>query len=356
MKPLQEEFEKQLQIKLEVDGSLRIGAEVVITPAAILLLDPTAYDAEYARWQDEWLESRSQRLAQILALTPDNEARYQDLMRGLSKRRLAAFVGAGMSMASGMKSWPGFLRDLRLDTGGSCRATALNRLLSGRYMDYEAAADLLYDHMEAALFQDRMRTRFQVSPDRIEGPVRLLPYLFQRWVFTTNYDNILEEVYSEAGLGFEQEQIFRGNQLLEDFQQHYDDTKPLLVKLHGDARYPSQRVFRRIEYEAAYAPDSYVRSELSRAAEQRMLLFIGCSLGADRTLGVLHETALANRGQPKHYAFLPLASTPRQRTQKENFLAARGIYPIWYDAPTPADHDDAIEALLVGMLRELKKL
>lgn len=147
-----------------------------------------------------------------------------------------------------------------------------------------------------------------------------------------------------------------GNQQLENAQQYYDDTKPALLKMHGDERYPSQRVFLGKEYKKAYAIRSYLRRELSRVAGGKSLLFMGCSLAQDRTMQVLQKTARADSGQPEHFAFLPLPTDTDWLRERESFLTDHGIYPIWYDAPTPADHDDAIEALLVGLLRELKKL
>lgn len=351
MKRLKREFEEQVRAELDADGNVRIG-EVPMSPLDILQRDEDAYTAEYQRWLTDWLAVRDQRRASILDLVPDNRARFDNLLHALRRQQVAAFVGAGMSIASGLKSWPAFLRELRED--GSCPAPDLEALLTGPTANYEAAADLVYEHMDARLFRDRMRTRFQVSPDRMAGSVRLLPYLFQRWVFTTNYDHILEEVYADEGQLFAF--VLHGNQQLENARQHYDDTKPALLKLHGDERYPSQRVFRSVEYDQAYGPTSYLRRELGKAAGQRSLLFLGCSLSADRTMHVLHEAAQTDDGQPDHYAFLPLPATDAERRDRDNFLAARGIYPIWYDAPNPADHDESVEALLVGLLRELGKL
>lgn len=352
MNRLKREFEEQLRAELAADGDVRIGG-VKLTPLAILDPNSETYDAEYLRWRDEeWLPGRFERQKAILGLVTDNRARFQNLADALQRQRADVFVGAGMSIASKLKSWPNFLRDLRAD--GTCPPADLEALLSGPTTDYEAAADLVYRHMDARLFRDRMRTRFQVPFEQIAGPVRLLPFLFQRRVFTTNYDNILEDVYADEGQSFGL--IVHGNQQLEDIRRHLDETRPALLKLHGDELYRSQRVFLTSEYEQVYAPGSYLRQELSKAAAERNLLFLGCSLSADRTMQVLHEAAQADQSQPDHYAFMAMPNDSDVWRKRENALAAHGIYPIWYDAPTPEDHDDAIEALLVGLLREMKKL
>ena len=114
-------------------------------------------------------------------------------------------------------------------------------------------------------------------------------------------------------------------------------------------------MFTREEYDRAYADDSFLRRELGRAVSGTdSLLFLGCSLSSDRTMAVLRAVAQVDQGEAEHYAFLPYDAATH--ATRENFLAGHGIYPIWYDAPTPADHDEAIEALLVGLLRESKKL
>ena len=351
MKRLIREFEEQVRAELAADGDVQIGG-VKMSPLAILDPGSETYDAEYLRWRDEeWLPSRFERLERILDLVPDNRSRYADLKKALTRGVLVPFVGAGMSLASGLKSWGRLLHDLR--TSGTCTEAELDALLTSSPPNYEGAAELVYQSMAHNLFLNRMSTRFQVPLANIAGPVRLLPHLFAERVFTTNFDHILEEIYLDEGLPFEF--VLRGNQFLDRARQRYNRKRPSLLKLHGDELEPGQRVFRPEEYERAYAPTSFLRRELGKAVDGTdSLLFLGCSLAADRTLTILHEAAQADAGEPEHYAFLPYY--PDEHRARENFLADHGIYPIWYDAPTPADHDDAIEALLVGLLRELKKL
>ncbi|TVT37861.1 SIR2 family protein [Hymenobacter setariae] len=351
MKRLIREFEEQVRADLTADGDVQIGG-VKMSPLAILDPGSETYDAEYLRWRDEeWLPSRFERRDSILALVPDNRARFTDLSNALKRQVVLPFVGAGMSLSSGMKTWGRFLHDLR--EAGSCPEADLHALLTGSTPNYEAAADLVHSSMSRKLFLNRMNTRFQVAAEQVAGPVRLLPHLFAQRVFTTNFDHVLEHVYTEEGMPFEF--VLRGNQYLERAAQTYDRTRPSLLKLHGDEQAPSQRVFTREEYDRAYADESFLRRELGRAVSGTdSLLFLGCSLTSDRTMAVLRAVAQADAGEPEHYAFLPYDANTHQ--VRENFLADHGIYPIWYDAPTPADHDEAIEALLVGLLREQRKL
>ncbi|WP_370722181.1 SIR2 family NAD-dependent protein deacylase [Fibrella aquatica] len=332
------------------DDNIRIG-EVDMNALGILQRDEKAYEAEYQRWFNEWLNLRMKRLDNVMGLVPDNRARFTDLGNALERGVVLPFVGAGMSIASGMKSWKTFLYELR--TAGTCTEAELDAFLDANPPDYEAAADLVYNSMTRQLFLNRMNTRFKLMSSDICGPVCLLPKLFNERVFTTNFDHILEEVYALEGLSFDF--VLRGNEQLDRARQAYNHKSPSLLKLHGDELASRDRVFTREEYDRAYSPSSILRRELGHAVDgTNSLLFLGCSLDADRTMHVLHEVAQRDDGTPEHYAFLPYDANKHR--ERENFLAERGIYPIWYNAPDPTDHDESIEALLVGLLRKMNKL
>lgn len=350
MKRLISEFEDQVRMDWIDDDNIRIG-ETPMNTLRILLNDEEAYEAEYQRWLAAWLDVRDKRFESILALVPDNQARFTDLENALERGIVLPFVGAGMSIRSGMKSWGKFLHELR--TAGTCTEAELDALLKATPPDYEGAADLVYHSMTPNLFRNRMSTRFKVPPAVIAGPVFLLPKLFSERVFTTNFDHILEEVYKAEGQSFEP--VLRGYLNIARARPGYNRNSPSLLKLHGDDRVARQRVFTKGEYDEAYGPASLLRRELGRAVDgTNSLLFLGCSLTADRTMQVLHESLKDDDGAPDHYAFL--SYYPDEHRERENFLAERGIYPIWYNAPESTDHDESIEALLVGLLRKMNKL
>ena len=75
------------------------------------------------------------------------------------------------------------------------------------------------------------------------------------------------------------------------------------------------------------------------------MLFLGCSLGRDRTVGLIEEVSRTDAHMPNHYAFLQKPTSESDLIDREDFLTERGIFPIWYDLP----HDDAIMALLDGL-------
>lgn len=349
MNRLRAEFEAQLQAEIDGEGNVVLG-ETRMSPLAILNLDETAYQNEYQRWlNDEWLPRRQARLRDILAADPHNAERLNDLADAHRRQQVVPFVGAGMSRSAGLPGWGEFLQLLLHDS--ACNPRTFRACL--RRGAYETAADLLRDGMPLALFNEQLAHRFRLTPEAIRGPVRLLPALFPGLVLTTNFDRVLEEVYADEG--HPPGSVLYGADLSR-YRRHRDPDLTTLLKLHGDCEHPTGRVFTTAEYEAAYAPGSAVLVELGLVVASHNLLFLGASLGTDRTVDLLRRAAATDPHQPPHYAFQPLPATARQRRDREHFLIDRGIYPIWFPlppAPTSADFDDALEALLVELLRRV---
>jgi hypothetical protein len=91
--------------------------------------------------------------------------------------------------------------------------------------------------------------------------------------------------------------------------------------------------------------NSIVREELTLLYRLNNILFVGCSLGADRTVRLIGEIAAADANMPKHFCFLLAPPDNTTRIERENFLTEHGIYPIWYGSP----HDESLMALFDGL-------
>ncbi len=126
----------------------------------------------------------------------------------------------------------------------------------------------------------------------------------------------------------------------------------VLLKFHGDCRSRDGRVLGKTEYEKAYCNGSPIKEELTTIYRNHSILCLGCSLGPDRTVGLLAEVAKIDPGMPKHYAFLQHPNDADALRDREHFLTERDVFPIWY----PDDHDESIQALFVGMMQYLGRL
>ena len=244
-----------------------------------------------------------------------------------------------MSVPSGLPTWVDFLMRVRDFT--QCSMAELQRLINSS--SFEEAADLLASGTNPRLLAERIEHDLRISnPDVINGPICLLPSLFPNLVITTNLDRVLEHLYQSCNMPFG---IVLWGKQFADYRRLKDPGGRFLLKLHGDCQDQEGRVLLSHEYEAAYAPNSPSREELTLLYRQYSLLFLGCSLGSDRTVRLLEDVAAADSSMPRHYALLAKPEDENDENSREQFLTERGIFPIWYDL----SHEDAIMALLDGL-------
>lgn len=318
-------FEEQVRFRLE-DGS-EISVRVFIGGTEILPLtalqgDDKAYEEEYRAWLDErWRPQQSQRRADILALF-GNAKRYNDLHAAVRRRQVVPFVGSGMSVPSGLPTWSGLLR--RASEYSHCEPDDLEHFVASS--QFEEAADLIASKTNARLFNERIEHDLRVEDkSAITGAVCLLPSLFPGLVITSNLDDVIEEVYLLAERPFRH--VLAGDELSK-YRSLLSSESSLLVKLHGDRSRREGRVLLSREYELTYGVDSSIREAIELLYKTNHLLFLGCSLGPDRTVRLIHEVASVDSNMPKHYCFMRMPEKDVERIERENFLTEHGIYPI----------------------------
>ena len=141
---------------------------------------------------------------------------------------------------------------------------------------------------------------------------------------------------------------------IEQYRRLVTSDKRVLLKIHGDCRQSESRVLGVDEYEAAYAASAPTREALALLCRSHVLLWMGCSLGVDRTVALMKEVVSDDTSAPRHYAFLRLPKDESERIDRERSLAECKIFPIWYD--DLEDDDISIMSLLVGLLDKSGKL
>lgn len=339
-------FDSQLEIELDADGNAAI-AEAIFSAAEILQSDRTAYNDAYNAWlNEEYIPGQLMKLEAILSLHGNRE-RFSDLCRSIENCQVVPLVGSGMSVPSGLPTWSEFLRKIR-PYSMTVSAADLDQLLANG--KFEEAADCLASTITPRLFSERIDHGLRVqSVDKITGAVRFLPDIFKSVVLTTNLDNVLEKLYELNGQAFAH--VLYGADIGK-YRTVKGTKGSCLLKLHGDHHEVQGRVLRTAEYDAAYASGGIVCQELTLLYQTNSLLCLGASLYSDRTVSLIASVAARDDNMPKHYAFLSLPPDDGVRLAREAFLAERDIFPIWYNG----SHDEDICALLVGILRFLKRL
>ena len=334
-------FEEQLRFRLPDgtdEGSVSIGS-AVFSPVEILKEFKITYDQEFNNWLNEVWKPAQHELRQEILSYSGNAGRYFDLKGAIGREQVVPLVGSGMSAPSKLPTWAAFLK--KVGEFAQCDLSELELLI--RSSAFEKAADLLSTSMNRRLFAERVEQDLRiVNPDVINGPVCLLPGLFPKLVITTNLDNVLETLYRLCNLPFGHTLSGTG---LAEYRRLKDARERFLLKLHGDCLNQNGRVLLSSEYDEAYALNSPPQQELTLLYRQYSLLFLGCSLGPDRTVSLIQQVASDDENIPKHYAFLETPYNDEARLAREDVLTQGGIYPIWYDSP----HNEAIMALLDGL-------
>lgn len=263
---------------------------------------------------------------------------------------LSPFVGAGLSCPFGYKLWGGVLAELaEYIPTETDRKTALEQIHNSQYE--EAAQTILdaypfmLDQLPGIVSPDILRTCSEEA--KRNSAVWVLPLLFQKGlVMTTNFDRVLEHVY----LIQRNESIPTVTPMNQDRLDQLCQNQALsLFKLHGDigseAVSIDDLVFTGAQYDKHYAANSPLVAALARWFSNRRLLFLGCSLNADRTMQVLQQVSRSQNGI-RHYAILGCKEA--EITKRSQELATLGILPIFYD---DSNHD-ALRVILERLLEE----
>ena len=261
-----------------------------------------------------------------------NDQAFSELKKAVTSGFVIPFVGAGMSVSANLPSWTEYIlrlcRDANLDPG------AMKQRLTTTG-DYEGAIQDILAVIGFAQFERDFHRDFAVQ-DAIEGPVTLLPKLFNRCAITTNFDRVLEKVYEQEGSAFVDTVTGRGH--ANAFYRAIPSGERYLLKLHGKVGNAAERVLLKAEYEAAYGQEDDIHFDfplpklLKRLYLSYSFLFLGCSLATDRTLLTFMKVAQELGGDqlPHHYAVFECPADPKARQVIDQRLAACHITPIWY--------------------------
>lgn len=346
MKFLLDQFRTRTTALVDLDGNIVIEGSYFDPGDVLGRLDPTAFDAAYEDWKNyTWLPEVLRRAEDVLDRF-NNRERFFDLVDAIRKDAVVPFVGSGMSNPTGFPLWGAFLKLL-------CGLSHLPEeelesiLQTG---DFEQAASAIQAKMTKRLFDEQIEHTFRIREiSQIRGAVRYLPHIFKKDAITLNYDNILELVFQDNEVTFNQ--VLAGGDI-PNFRRLSTNGERCLIKFHGDRARPETRVLTAEEYERVYVKDERVRESLIELFRNSRLLFLGCSLTIDRTMNVFKEIADRDPDTPRHIAFLKY-SDDGTRVARENFLTERSIFPIWYECDSDNCHDEKIEALLVKIMNEL---
>jgi hypothetical protein len=273
--------------------------------------------------------------------------------QGRTSPGLVPFLGAGISTAYKFKDW----RNLLLGAAPPRLVAKITKQLDNK--DYEGAAERLLQELGADGFQNMVAAAAgdnNLMPfDFRSGTVSLLPLLASGPVVTTNFDRVLEHAFEVNGANFESVISGPRPDLIVD-ALHGD--RRVLIKLHGDWQDRVGRTFAKSDYDANYGETIPEQKRVLLSAAEKLLfssrsmLFIGASLGPDRTVDQLKEVHQSYAGI-RHFAIMAAPKTQEDLEEKEKHLGECGVLPLWYRAANSEEHISQVEKLVAKIIERI---
>lgn len=245
----------------------------------------------------------------------------ENIQKAIEKESFGIYVGAGLSMGSGLPSWENLLLELisilerkglahsRID---EMRSLAMNP--SKYLMLAEELRDLIQNDLEK-LIRDRFEDKTKVPNSTHDVLVKLK----SKFIITTNYDTLIEKALVKNFDNF-----FPTIYTYKDASSiNYSlwNNDHFVLKAHGDAKTPKEIVLTEKDYRNIIYNQSGYQSILHAIFSTNSILFVGISLNDPELLlllGYIHN--IFHGGSPTHYALVAnnmVTSTEIDRWRKD---------------------------------------
>lgn len=301
-----------------------------------------------------------------------NQIVYNNLLELFKKQNITPVIGAGLSSWA-YPLWGDMLIKQGSDYGIGKR---VQQLIDDK--EFELAASALEKETTPYGLKLLLQHIFRVSlmneySTQCPAYLKRLPHLFNGPILTTNFDRVIEYLFKEEGL-LCPDMVIPSDAFQNDkINSALHRNTPILVKMHGDIEDPQHLVLTETSYNEVYGdnhkyPDleKPMPAFLQKVLERNPILFLGCSLSADRTCSVIRTCALNSQ----RFAILQLPEStvntdnplqPILREEDNRFkedwkerrkyiLQELNIQAIWY----PHDmHDEALNAFFTKLSEDL---
>lgn len=261
------------------------------------------------------------------------------------RKNIIPFVGAGVSVECGFYSWIDLL-DLiaknfftedkikEMHNAGDCFAYA-DKIV-------EAAGN---QHMVMKIIGDKFRDA-KIS---LTDTPYILTSSFSDLIVTTNYDTILEDASRRNIMTLPLKPLLPC--LEGQVDEAIQNNDRCLLKLHGSIEETSSFILTTEQYDKFYGKSSFSNKPLPKYLKKlftaKKLLFVGCSLEADRTLDILLDCIKKDK-EISHFAIVPWIENETKRIMRSRRLTQLGIDPIYF----PEGEYDSVRKLLRYLAEE----
>ena len=278
-----------------------------------------------------------------------------DLIEQIKKNRVVPFVGAGMSYDI-YGSWGEALKLIMKGRIHRGKLAEIQEMISNE--DYYNAADKIKEGIGLTCYEEQLVHLFGehlINDEKLKTmPVRFIPRIFtDTLVVTTNYDKVLEQVFLMEQHSFVEKVALRH---LTRWQAENSQRGKLhyLIKIHGCISAPDEVVMTKTSYDELYNTELQHIARLRSIISSNNLLFIGCSLGKDRTVDLLREIGLGN-----HYAILEMNGEIDDdifQNRKLSMSDDLKMHCIWYPKGEHNYVEDILEYIYADITGQLKEV
>ncbi|BCM94155.1 hypothetical protein IAD21_06058 [Abditibacteriota bacterium] len=224
-----------------------------------------------------------------MAIKSEFKTFLTEYSKALDDRDAGIFVGAGLSMPAGFKSWPELLRDVAEDIG----------LKVDRETDLVALAQY---HVNEKKVRSRLN---QLLVDEFNQDVsltenhHLLASLPIETVWTTNYDKLLERAFKNVGKRVD------AKVTTHNFSTTVRGRDVTIYKMHGDVSQPEAAVLTKEDYELFSVNREIYSTALRGDLVSKTLLFLGFSFTDANVDFILSRIRVLLGANPRqHYCIM----------------------------------------------------
>ena len=190
-----------------------------------------------------------------------------ELIELIRKGNVTLFAGAGLSIGAGLPGWPGLIHPLALDISAHwpndvTDLTTDHLLNAVQYYENRHGRNVLIHHLRDMLDKP------SVQPTSVHRLIASQPF---RVIFSTNYDNLIEQALRQVGQRF--------NLIVNDIEiAFFNEDCIQIVKLCGDLQRPDSIVLTKRDFSTYLETHRRLAERLRTTLESKTALFLGYSL------------------------------------------------------------------------------
>lgn len=209
-----------------------------------------------------------------------------ELKKSLLNNKLCMYIGSGFSISCGLPDWKELMRPLAESIG----------LDIDKETEYMQVAQYYVNEKNRHELNEIIRDKFNLKSKitEISENHKLLTSLSLPEVWTTNYDNTLENSYNELKVDFDLK-------VRKEDLSYGINKKLQIYKIHGSYSNPNECIVTQEDYEDLYEKKKYFIEALKVSLIQKQFLFMGFSFKDPDIRFILAELRRAEINKRNHY-------------------------------------------------------